>query len=75
MLFPWKRPKQAPAAAYDKELLEPVVRSSICTGEKVAGFRERDTGRFREICLIRSEADLESFKEKYGIEGEIRTIY
>ena len=75
MLFPWKKQKKAPAETYDRERLEPVIRSSICTGEKVAGFQERDTGRFREICLIRSEADLESFKEKYGIEGEIRTIY
>ena len=74
MLFPWRKRKQAPAA-YDKALLEPVVRSSICTGEKVAGFRERDTGRFREISLIRSEADLDDFKRRYGIEGEIRTIY
>ena len=74
MIFPWKKPKQAPAA-YDKALLEPVVRSSICTGEKVAGFRERDTGRFREVSLIRSAADLDAFKAKYGIEGELRTIY
>ena len=75
MLFPWKKPKQAPVEAYDKALLEPVIRSSICTGEKVAGFRERDTGRFREVSLIRSEADLDDFKRKYGIEGELRTIY
>ena len=75
MVFPWRKQKKAPAAAYDKELLEPVVRSSICTGEKVAGFRERDTGRFREVCLIRSSADLDAFREKYGIEGEIPTIY
>ena len=75
MIFPWKKPKQAPAAAYDQERLEPVVRSSICTGEKVAGFREKETGRFREVSLIRSAADLDAFKAKYGIEGELRTIY
>ena len=74
MRFPWRKPKQAPAA-YDKETLEPVVRSSICTGEKVAGFRERDTGRFREVSLIRSAVDLDAFQKKYGIEGEIPTIY
>ena len=74
MLFPWKKQKQAPAA-YDPELLQPVVRSSICTGEKVAGFREKDTGRFREVCLIRSAADLDAFKRKYGIEGDLPTIY
>ena len=75
MLFPWKKQKKAPAPAYDREKLEPVIRSSICTGEKVAGFWERETGRFREISLIRSAADLDAFREKYGIEGELRTIY
>ncbi len=75
MLFSWLKQKKAPAAAYDRTLLEPVVRSSICTGEKVAGFREKETGRFREVALIRSPADLEAFQQKYGIEGEIPTIY
>ena len=75
MVFPWRKQKKAPAAAYDKELLEPVVRSSICTGEKVAGFREKDTGRFREVALIRSPADLEAFQRKYGIEGEVPVVY
>ena len=75
MIFPWKKPKQAPAAAYDQERLEPVVRSSICTGEKVAGFREKEGGRFREVALIRTPADLDAFQRKYGIDGEIPTIY
>jgi len=75
MIFPWKKQKKAPTEAYDRALLEPVIRSSICTGEKVAGFREKETGRFREVSLIRSAADLESFKARYGIEGEIPTIY
>ena len=65
----------AALSAFDRERLEPVIRSSICTGEKVAGFREKDTGRFREVCLIRSSADLDAFREKYGIEGDIPTIY
>ena len=75
MVFPWQRHKQAPAEAYDSSLLEPVVRSSICTGEKVAGFREKETGRFREVSLIRSPEDLAKFKKKYGISGELPTIY
>ena len=74
MLFSWRKPKKAPAEAYDAAL-EPVIRSSICTGEKVAGFREKDTGRFREVSLIRSPADLDAFKARYGIEGDIPTIY
>lgn len=75
MLFSWLKQKKTPAETYDPALLEPVIRSSICTGEKVAGFREKETGRFREVSLIRSEGDLDAFKRKYGIEGEIRTIY
>ena len=75
MLFSWRKQKKAPAEAYDAAALEPVIRSSICTGEKVAGFREKETGRFREVSLIRSPADLDAFKARYGIEGEIPTIY
>ena len=51
------------------------IRVSICTGEQVAGFENKESGRFEEIALIRSEKDLKDFKERYGIEGEIRKIY
>lgn len=64
-----------PHEAYDPEQLTPVIRSSICTGEKTAGFREKATGRFREVMLISSPADLAAFRERYGITGEIETIY
>ena len=75
MLFFRSRQKKVPAPAYDAAALEPVIRSSICTGEQVAGFREKQTGRFREVALIRSEADLMAFKRRYGIEGEVPVIY
>ena len=75
MNWPWKKQKKAPSEAYDREKLEPVIRSSICTGEKVAGFREKETSRFREVALIRTPADLDAFQRKYGIDGEIPTIY
>lgn len=52
----------------------PVIRCSICTGEQVAGFRRED-GRFEEVMLLRAPADLEAFKEAYGIRGEIEKIY
>ncbi len=60
---------------YDPEKEEPVVRSSICTGEKTAGFRDIKTGEFHDICLIRDDADLKQFRKDYGIAGEIKTIY
>ena len=60
---------------YDPKTQYPVIKASICNGEKVAGFTETATGRFREIMLIKNEADLEAFRKRYGITGEIRTIY
>ena len=51
-----------------------VIRSSICTGEKVAGFKNKDDGHFIEVMLIRSPMDEKRFKELYGID-KIKTEY
>ena len=67
--------KKRPAPHFDDTLRIPVIRCSICTGEQVAGFRNGQTGRFEEVMLIRSPADLEEFKQRYGISGEIEKIY
>ena len=63
-----------PTYAYDPEKTRPVIRASICTGERVAGFRDRKTGAFHEIMLIRDQADLEEFMETYGLD-DIGTEY
>lgn len=47
---------------FDRENLRPVIRSSICTGERVAGFKDLRTGRFSEVMLVRSQADLDEFR-------------
>lgn len=61
---------------FDRENLRPVIRSSICTGERVAGFKDLRTGRFSEVMLVRSQADLEEFRILYGIGAEdITTEY
>ena len=73
MLF--KRGKESKHETYDKEKSYPAIRSSICTGERVAVFRDRETGRFTEIMLISSDKDLESFKKRYGITGDIEVFY
>ena len=52
---------------YDTESYKPIVKCSICNGEQVAGFKNLHTGKFEEIMLVRSEADLKEFKERYGI--------
>lgn len=62
--------------SYDKETLRPVIRSSICTGEQVAGFRNIQTGKFTDCLLIRDRGDLEEFLETYGIsEADIGREY
>lgn len=44
--------------------------------EQTAGFRERTTGRFHEVMLIRGDADLAQFCKTYGISPEeIETVY
>ena len=63
--------KKAPEAplTFDRSKYKPVVRCSICTGEQVAGFKDIVTGKFEDIMLIRSDADLEVFKQRYGIDS------
>ena len=70
-----KKTKEAPKPPYDPAVEEAAIRCSICTGEQVAGFRNRETGRFEEVMLLRTPADLEAFRTQYGIEGEIEKIY
>lgn len=53
--------------SYDKENLKPVIRTSICNGEQVAGFKDIHTGRFTEVMLIRSSKDMDAFLDKYDI--------
>ena len=53
---------------YDKETQKPVIKSSICTGEQVVGFKDIHTGKFEEVMLIRDEKEMEKFREMYGVE-------
>lgn len=66
---------ETPREEYDRSRLTPVIRSSICTGEKTAGFRENDTGKFHEVVLVRNQEDLDAFKRRYGITEDMETIY
>ena len=62
------RKKSFKTKSYDRENQIPVIRSSICTGEKTAGFKDRRTGHFTEVMLIRTDADLEQFRKEYGVD-------
>ena len=53
--------------SYDRENQRPVIRSSICTGEKVAGFKDIHTGKFMEVMVIRDNKDMDEFTTKYDI--------
>jgi len=59
---------------FDPETQEPVVRKSICTGEMTVGYVDKSGGKFHELRLVRSRADLEAFCREIGV-TEIRTIY
>ncbi len=60
---------------YDAEALTPAIKKSICTGEAVAGFVDRRTGRFIDVVLIRSQKDLDAFRAEYNITDPIKTIW
>ena len=70
-----RKKKRIEKKSYDRENMKPILHSSICTGETVAGFKNRQTGRFEEVMLIRNGADLQAFREQYGITEDIRKIY
>ena len=59
---------------YDPDRQYAVIRSSICTGEKVAGFKNREDGHFTEVMVIRTKEEEQRFREIYGIES-IRIEY
>lgn len=56
--------------SYDNENMTPALHSSICTGEKVAGFIDNRTGQFKDVMLIRNEKDLNCFLKEYNITKE-----
>lgn len=60
--------------SFDPETQYAVIRSSICTGEKVAGFKDKKDGRFFEVMLIRSPKDKAEFMERYGLDS-VKTEY
>ena len=73
-LFSFKSAKKLSAPPFDPAAEEPAIRCSICTGEQVAGFRNKRTGQFREVTLIRTPKDLEGFKKNFGVE-DLKKIF
>lgn len=63
----FRRKEKVEKKEYDRENKIPVLRCSICNGEQVAGFKDKRTGKFEEVCFIRSEQELAAFMNTYGI--------
>lgn len=59
---------------YDPETQYPVIKSSICTGEKVAGFKGKSDGKFIEVMLIKNDNDKQKFMKLYGLDT-VKTEY
>ena len=59
---------------FDPDKQYAVIRSSICTGEKVAGFKNKDDGHFTEVMLIKSPSDEKIFRDTFNL-IEIKTEY
>lgn len=67
------RKKRRAVSSYDKAGKIPVIRSSICTGEQVAGFKDPVSGKFQEMMLIRNARDFQEFLERYQVtESDIK---
>ena len=65
---PYYLSKLAEDVPFDRDNQTAVIKCSICTGEQVAGFKNRKDGHFNEAMVIKSEKDIEYFKEIYQIE-------
>lgn len=63
----WQKKASTPVIEYNPENQTAVLKCSICNGEQVAGFKDKQTGHFTEVCLIRNGKELDEFMEKYGL--------
>lgn len=62
-----KKKEVIPAIEYDQEKQRAVLKCSICNGEQVAGFKDKQTGHFTEVMLIRNDRDLDVFMKMYDL--------
>ena len=67
--------KKQSLPTFDPQAQEPVLKRSICTGETTAGFKDRKTGHYHEVMLIRTPKDLAAFMKQYGISEPLKTEY
>ncbi|MGN0460554.1 MAG: aspartate dehydrogenase [Ruminococcus sp.] len=53
---------------FDPKTQYAVIKISVCTGEKVAGFRNMAYGHFTEVMLVRNKEDEKRFLKIYNLE-------
>lgn len=63
----FRKKQKAISYEYDRERQKPVLKCSICNGERVAGFKNLQTGKFEDIMLVKNDGDLHEFMERCGI--------
>lgn len=69
-----KKKSKVSKIKFHQDTQQAVIKCSICTGEQVAGFKDKQTGHFTEVMLIRNEKDVQKFKETYGL-SHVRKEY
>ena len=62
-----KKKVSTPVIEYDPEKQRAVLKCSICNGEQIAGFKDKQTGHFTEVMLIKNGQDLDAFMEMYDL--------
>lgn len=62
-----KKKVSEPIIEYDPEKQRAVLKCSICNGEQVAGFKDKQNGHFTEVMLIKDGQDLDMFMELYDL--------
>lgn len=65
---PYYKKRLAQDIPFDAENQRAIIKCSICTGEQIAGFKNKENGKFTEVMVIRSEQDLILFKKTYQLE-------
>lgn len=64
---PYDLKAQKEQIPFDPEKQEVVIRCSVCSGEKVAGFKDKQGGHFTEVMVIRSPEDEQKLKAMYHL--------
>lgn len=56
--------QKRPASRSDDDVY---MESSICTGETLIGFRNKNTGKLENAVVVRSQSDIDDFYAEHGL--------